>query len=292
MEAFLDMRTVIFVSGVTSFILFICMCYIWKKQKTYGGFVYWIFAALSNSAGMFLMSIRGILPDYLTTLLSNTLLVLSIVFINTGLSRFSGVRPYKKTYILLLSLFVVAFYYYTYVVPSLIDRAVIFSVFQIILCAIMVIIAYRDLPRVLTRRNYILFWFLIFAVVWPFIRIIGSFFDADMSTDLMNAGISYRLNFLGSIAAYIILLIGLIIISGQRVEQEMMEAKKEIKTITGLIPICANCKKIKDDQGSWSQLEAYLNKNADLDFSHAICPECMEKLYPEKTTQNKPVQEI
>lgn len=283
MEAFLDMRTIIFVSGVTSFILFICMCYIRKRQKTYDGFVYWIFAALSNSAGMFLLSMRGFLPDYLTMLISNTLLILSIVFINTGLSLFSGVRYYKKTYILLLSLFIIVFYYYIYVVPSLIDRAVVFSVFQIMLCAIMVIIAYRDLPRVLARRNYILFWFLIFTVVWPFIRVVASFFETGMPTDLMNAGISYQLNFLGSITAYIVLLVGLIIINAQRIEQEMAKSKDQVKAITGLIPICASCKKIRDDNGYWNQLESYLNKNADLDFSHAICPECMQKLYPEKT---------
>ncbi len=283
MEAFLDMRTIIFVSGVTSLILFICMCYIRKRQKTYDGFAYWILAALSNAVGMFLLSMRGMLPDYLTTLISNTLLVLSIVFINTGLSRFSGVRPYKKTYLLIMSFFIIFFYYYTYVTPSLIDRAVVFSVFQIMLCAIMVIIAYRDLPRVLTRRNYILFWFLIFTVVWPFIRIIASFFETNMPTDLMNAGIPYQLNFLGNIAAYIVLLIGLIIINAQRIEQEMVKTKNQVKAITGLMPICASCKKIRDDEGLWRQLEVYLNKNADLDFSHAICPECMEKLYPEKT---------
>ena len=283
MEAFLDMRTIIFVSGVTSFILFSCMCYIRKRQKTYDGFVYWILAALSNSTGMFLLSMRGFLPDYLTMLISNTLLILSIVFINTGLSLFSGVRYYKKTYILLLSLFIIVFYYYIYVVPSLIDRAVIFSVFQIMLCAIMVIIAYRDLPLVLEKRNYILFWFLIFTVVWPFIRVVASFFETGMPTDLMNAGISYQLNFLGSIAAYIVLLVGLIIINAQRIEHEMANARDQVKAITGLIPICASCKKIRDDNGYWNQLESYLNKNADLDFSHAICPECMQKLYPEKT---------
>jgi len=259
------------------------MCYIRKRQKTYDGFVYWIFAALSNSAGMFLLSMRGFLPDYLTILISNTLLILSIVFINTGLSLFSGVWSYKKTYILLLSLFIIVFYYYSYVVPSLIDRAVVFSVFQIMLCAVMVIIAYRDLPRVLARRNYILFWFLIFTVVWPFIRVVASFFETGMPTDLMNAGISYQLNFLGSIAAYIVLLVGLIIINAQRIEQEMAKSKDQVKAITGLIPICASCKKIRDDNGYWNQLESYLNKNVDLDFSHAICPECMEKLYPEKT---------
>ena len=65
MESFLDMRTLIFVSGVTSLVLFVCMVYIRRKQKTYEGFLYWVFATLSNAAGMLLLSQRGILPDFL-----------------------------------------------------------------------------------------------------------------------------------------------------------------------------------------------------------------------------------
>ncbi|MBN1474658.1 MAG: hypothetical protein JW914_08590 [Syntrophaceae bacterium] len=282
MEHFLDMRTLIFVSSVTSFILFVCMLYIRRKQKTYEGFLYWVFAVLSNASGMLLLSMRGILPDFLVILTGNTLIIFSIVLINTGLSRFSGTRPHVRIYLLLMTLFIPLYFYYTYIIPSFTDRAAVFSIFQIILCVFLVIIARRDLPRVLTKRNYIIFWFLIFTVAWPFLRIIASFFEADMATDLMKAGISHQLNILGSIAAYIVLIIGLIIINGQRVEQEMIEAKNEVKAITGLIPICASCKKIRDDKGYWNHLESYLSKNADLDFSHAICPECMQKLYPDK----------
>ena len=56
---------------------------------------------------------------------------------------------------------------------------------------------------------------------------------------------------------------------------------QEIKTLTGLIPICANCKKIRDDGGFWDNVDVYIQKHTDADFSHSICPECMKKLYPE-----------
>jgi hypothetical protein len=55
----------------------------------------------------------------------------------------------------------------------------------------------------------------------------------------------------------------------------------QVKVLKGLIPICASCKNVRDDAGFWRQVEAYIGARTDADFSHAICPECMEKLYPE-----------
>ncbi len=55
----------------------------------------------------------------------------------------------------------------------------------------------------------------------------------------------------------------------------------ELKTLRGLIPICASCKKIRDDKGYWSQIELYIRAHSAAEFSHGICPECFERLYPE-----------
>lgn len=62
---------------------------------------------------------------------------------------------------------------------------------------------------------------------------------------------------------------------------ELKEALAKIKTLSGFIPICASCKKIRDDQGYWSQLEVYIHEHSDAEFSHSYCPECIEKLYPQ-----------
>lgn len=59
------------------------------------------------------------------------------------------------------------------------------------------------------------------------------------------------------------------------------EALKQIKTLTGLLPMCANCKKIRDDRGYWKQLESYLQEHSDAKFSHGICPDCATELYPD-----------
>jgi sigma-B regulation protein RsbU (phosphoserine phosphatase) len=62
---------------------------------------------------------------------------------------------------------------------------------------------------------------------------------------------------------------------------ELEATLAEIKTLKGLIPMCASCKKIRDDQGFWQQVEGYLMQHSQAEFSHGLCPECMEKIYPE-----------
>ena len=69
------------------------------------------------------------------------------------------------------------------------------------------------------------------------------------------------------------------------------EATDKIKTLTGFIPICASCKKIRDDKGYWNQLEEYINEHSEATFSHGVCPECAEKLYGGFFAKNKKQQE-
>lgn len=63
--------------------------------------------------------------------------------------------------------------------------------------------------------------------------------------------------------------------------RELKQALSEIKTLRGVLPICAKCKKIRDDQGYWNQIENYLREHADAEFSHSICPRCARELYPD-----------
>ena len=59
----------------------------------------------------------------------------------------------------------------------------------------------------------------------------------------------------------------------------LREALANIKTLSGLLPICASCKKIRDDSGYWSQIEAYIQAHSDAVFTHGICPDCASRLY-------------
>ena len=67
----------------------------------------------------------------------------------------------------------------------------------------------------------------------------------------------------------------------EKLIQELRTTLEEVKTLRGFIPICANCKKIRNDDGFWQQVDTYIHEHTGAEFSHGICPECVKKLYPE-----------
>ena len=66
-----------------------------------------------------------------------------------------------------------------------------------------------------------------------------------------------------------------------RLIEELREALTNIKTLKGLLPICASCKMIRDDRGYWERVETYISKHTQAEFTHGICPDCRDRLYPE-----------
>lgn len=67
----------------------------------------------------------------------------------------------------------------------------------------------------------------------------------------------------------------------EKLNKQLKEALETIKTLHGFLPICANCKKIRNDNDTWQELETFISENSDAKFSHGICPECRKALYPE-----------
>jgi DNA-binding NtrC family response regulator len=68
-------------------------------------------------------------------------------------------------------------------------------------------------------------------------------------------------------------------IERQKLSTQLKQSMKEINTLRGFLPICANCKKIRDDQGYWTRIETYISMHSEAEFSHGLCPECVVKLY-------------
>ena len=61
---------------------------------------------------------------------------------------------------------------------------------------------------------------------------------------------------------------------------DLQQALAKVKTLSGLLPICSSCKKIRDDKGYWNQIETYIRERSEADFTHGICPACAKILYP------------
>jgi len=68
----------------------------------------------------------------------------------------------------------------------------------------------------------------------------------------------------------------------ERLIVELRQALEQVKTLSGIVPICSYCKKIRDDRGYWEQVEAYVSKHTEAQFSHGICPQCLEHVCPEE----------
>lgn len=63
--------------------------------------------------------------------------------------------------------------------------------------------------------------------------------------------------------------------------RELERAFAEVRTLRGLLPICSSCKKVRDDEGYWQQIEGYVRDHSHVEFSHSLCPDCAKRLYPE-----------
>ena len=67
----------------------------------------------------------------------------------------------------------------------------------------------------------------------------------------------------------------------EKILADLQDALADVKALSGLLPICAHCKKIRDDGGYWNQIEEYIKDHSEADFSHSVCPECMKKHFPD-----------
>jgi hypothetical protein len=61
----------------------------------------------------------------------------------------------------------------------------------------------------------------------------------------------------------------------------LQKAMAQVKTLTGLIPICSGCKKIRDDKNYWHQVDSYISRHSEAKFTHGMCPDCLKKYFPE-----------
>ncbi len=97
----------------------------------------------------------------------------------------------------------------------------------------------------------------------------------------------------GYLAGYILVALGILrwlpkdTEHNKMVEKRLEEANKKVNFLSGFIPICASCKNIRNDKGYWTEIETYISEHSAAEFTHGICPDCTEKLYPEYSKELK-----
>jgi len=281
MERLLDVRTLIFLCGPVTAVLCIIMVSEFLWHKVYAGFEHWTIATVLVGLGGTLMSLRGHLPDFISIVAANILIVAYYQFISYGLAKFFSLTVSRRADIA-VSLFLIGLLsYYTYLSPQITARILINACVHIFYCLRIARLLLKGLKSNTLNFNRILCWTFFSLAAWLSFYCAKTFLQWQPLSDLMLAGPLFGTTILFYLLSFILITAGLIQVNNSRIERDLLEAQKEIKTLSGFLPICASCKRVRDDKGYWDRVENYISKRTHVEFTHGICPECMKKLYPQ-----------
>ena len=281
MKAYLDIRTLSALTSLVNLTICVIMLYVYRTRKTYPGFGQWVYSALLLFIGMLLLSLRGILPQFITVIIANTLIASFFVMIPYGIRVFFQKRihlTYFSAPVVLTALF---FIYFTYINPNISARVIVITLVALPCLSFAAYSIQKETIGAPYGANVLLTVTLAFQSLFFLFRIIYTLLIEKGIQDFMTASTVQSIAFLVLIVGNISLYMGLIILNSQRVESDLVEAKSEIKQLTGILPICSRCKKVRDDKGYWNQIEAYIRDHSEAEFSHSLCLECARELYPE-----------
>ena len=292
----LEIRTLYFSVCATLFTLSACMVNYLYSRKTFPGFRSWTLASFLSALAVLLLGLRHLLPDFISIISSNTLAIIAMFFFYNGFKSFAGEKLNLQLHLVFIIVYsIVLFPTLTYLTPNLRARIIIASIASggyFLLCGL---VHYRQVQQGFLKLNKLLMTTILLLVALRAFRAVYYFISSNNISDLISSG--------GVAGVFILLLsmlsasflIGLMQLNSQRLEEdnikqnmllrergaELEKALSEIKTLQGILPICSNCKSIRDDKGYWQKLEKFLEERSAAEFSHSICPECAKKLYPD-----------
>ena len=411
--SFLDMKTVIFSNVITYIVCMLVILLLWRQSRNrFAGTGFWVFDYAFQTAALFLIILRGSIPDWMSMVLANTLVVAGALLGYMGLERFVGKKSSQVHNYVLLAAFACVHSYFAFVQPNLAARTLNLSVGLLIICfqcMWLLLPGVEPGMRRLTLGVGIVFGAYCLVSI---VRIVEFFTGTHAKSDYFQSGsfetlvlISYQMLFI--LLTYSLVLMfnkrllvevktqeekfskafhsspyaitltrlsdgqiievndGFVNITGyqyaeimgkttvglhlwdkeedhvvavnelsksgkvqgrefqfrkksgemitgllsaeiipinnqefilssicditerkwvelerEKLIRELQEALASVKQLSGMLPICASCKKIRDDKGYWNQVEVYIRDHSEAEFSHGICPECKEKLYP------------
>ena len=289
----LDIKTLMACNGALLVFVAIALVLYWSDQKTYFGFGMWVMAAILAILGYAVLILRGIIPVWLSILGNNIFFVLVVLCRLDGIIRFLNNRKLHKIYYTVLVPLTVFNAYYYFVDDRIAMRTLVLGIafFPICLASFWFLLKYS--PQYLKRLHRLAA--ILYIVIGVTILLRAVFWLADPQGDIFHASFFQAIFLLIAMLYEIGLGTLFLMMNSYKTENNLIGAQSklqntvanletalsEIKTLSGLLPICSSCHKIRDDQGYWNQLETYISSHSTAEFSHSICPDCIKKLYPE-----------
>jgi hypothetical protein len=225
--------------------------------------------------------LRGLIPLWIIVLPANLGYLLALILVRRGLCRFFDQEPAFGVDAAILGAALITQSLFLHWHPSLNLRAAFMSLASAVIlfrCAGVLRAGFRSLfpqesSSPLLRVFMLLGGFHVLRMAVMFIMAL----QVRPELDLILFGGSLLFWNLGTI----LLFVGLLALHSLRLTQDLAASRQEVRTLSGLLPICSHCKKIRLESSAWQPIEVYIHDHSGADFSHGICPECLVAFYPE-----------
>jgi len=274
-----DLSTVYLTMGIVSVALVLAMATVALTRKTYSGFGRWTVATLLLTLGMTFIGLRDRVPSILSVIFGNIAILAALVLIYDGLRSFIDLPPKRRCYAIPAVALILPYIVFTYVYPFVAVRQVVSS---LVFGSMSGTILHLQLRH--AAGHYPDNWLLPVGLAVQaglLVLRIGDVLATGTVRDYMASGPVEGILVIVSYSASILIIIGLIVLNSQRTERDLQSAMAEVKTLRGIVPICSSCKRIRDDDGYWNAVETYVHEHTEAQFSHSLCPDCAQRLYPE-----------
>jgi hypothetical protein len=271
----LDARTAIVAGFCLSMVLFALLAAYGLRRRTYPGFVRWTAASGLVALGLCLMALRGVLPDALSVLGANAAFATASVLRLSGSRQYLGLPAMPRAWWALPAAATALAAWFSIVHDSLGTRVAV-SAAAMSLPALATAAAFLRAPEPGDRDLHRATGGLLLLVVVALAARAAS--APSQGPVLFATGTVQTLLLLAAALLEAAWNVTFLMLNASRLERELRGALEDVSTLSGLLPICAWCKKVRHDDGYWQQIEHYLSERAGTQVTHGICPECSDTL--------------
>ncbi len=287
------MHLLVIASTVVNGILALMMVLFYLSYKTFPGFGRWTLGGGLVAVGYLMIVLRGILPVSLAIVVQNFAFSLTAIVYLSGMRMFLGLTDMPRGWYALPVVSALFSGFSVFWFDSAAWRMVVVSLTFSAPHFVTAFLILTDYPKTRSLFSLVIGTEMALMsgllIVWAIWTLSVPDYQIFMVTPIHSCF------FISLMALQIVITVSFIMLNTERFNRDLLiseEALKqivkqlekslaEVRTLQGLLPICSNCKKIRDDGGEWVQVELYVRDRTDAEFSHSVCPECAEKLYPE-----------
>jgi hypothetical protein len=273
------------------------MAFFYLNHKVFPGFRRWTVGGGFIAFGYLMIVLRGIVPVSVSIVLVNLAIPLAAVLYLDGMRRFLALSDLSRSWYAIPAISAMASIFTFYLFDSGAWRALFTSLSFSVPHVLTSVFVFKDYPKTKSIFYLIIGAEMALASLIFIARAVWSFTIPDFQLMMVSPVESGF--FISLMVLQIVITVSFIMLNTERFEMDLISAESalkvnvrqlekaltEVKTLRGMLPICASCKKIRDDHGEWVQMEVFVRDRTEADFSHGICPECVKKLYPQFSKQ-------